>query len=102
MRGSDGKLCLSEMERGEVRKDYMERIMNEEKYLDYNVEGDAVEGPVVCVARKAVLQTLNEIKTGETPGSSEASLEMIAASGGVGIQVMVEISQSNRRIWNAS
>ena len=30
MRGSDGKLCFSEKERGNVWKDYMERIMNEE------------------------------------------------------------------------
>ena len=29
MRGSDGKLCFSEMERGKVWKDYMERNMNE-------------------------------------------------------------------------
>ena len=28
--GSDGKLCFSEMERGRVQNDYMERIMNEE------------------------------------------------------------------------
>ena len=49
--GCDGKLCLSEKERGKVWKDYMERIMNEENYWDQNVEGDAVEGPVVCVSR---------------------------------------------------
>ena len=30
MRGSDGKLSLSEKERGKVWKDYMERNMNEE------------------------------------------------------------------------
>ena len=30
MRGSDGKQCFSEKERGKVWKDYMERIMNEE------------------------------------------------------------------------
>ena len=28
MRGSDGKLCFSEKERGNVWKDYVERIMN--------------------------------------------------------------------------
>ena len=28
-RGSDGKLCFSEMKRGRVWKGYMERIMNE-------------------------------------------------------------------------
>ena len=40
-RGSDGKLCFSEKERGKVRKDYMERIMNEENDWDDKVEGDA-------------------------------------------------------------
>ena len=55
MRGSDGKLCFSEMERGKVWKNYMERIMNEENDWDRNVEGDAVEGPVVCVGREEVL-----------------------------------------------
>ena len=30
MRGSDGKLCFGEKERGKVWKDYEERIMNEE------------------------------------------------------------------------
>ena len=30
MRGSVGKLCFSEKERGKVRKDYIEKIMNEE------------------------------------------------------------------------
>ena len=68
MRGSDGKLCFSEKERGKVWKDYMERIMNEENDWDHDVEGDAVEGPVVCVSREEkVLQALMEIKTGKAP-----------------------------------
>ena len=33
------------------------------------------------------------MKTEKAPGPSEASLELIAASGGVGIQVMAEICQ---------
>ena len=41
-------------------KDYIERIMNEENDWDRYVEGDAVEGPVVCVSREEVLQALNE------------------------------------------
>ena len=52
MRGSDGKLCFSEKERGKVWKDYMERIVNEESDWYNNVEGDAVEGPVVCVSER--------------------------------------------------
>ena len=64
LKGSDGKLCCSEKERGKVWKDYMERIMNEEKDWDHNVDRDAVEGPVVCVSeREEVLQALNEMKT---------------------------------------
>ena len=37
MRGSDGKLCFSEMERGKVWKDYVEGIMNQENNWDDNV-----------------------------------------------------------------
>ena len=33
MRGSDGKLCFSEKERGKVWKDYMERTMNEVMFV---------------------------------------------------------------------
>ena len=58
MRGSGGKLCFSEKERGKW-KDYMERIMNEENGWDHNVEGDAVEGPVDCVSREEVVWALS-------------------------------------------
>ena len=39
------------------------------------MEGDVVEGPVVCVSREEVLQALNKMKTGEAPDPSEASLQ---------------------------
>ena len=71
--------------------DYMEQIMNEENDWDHNVEGDAVEGPIVCVSRQDVLLALDEMKTGNACGPSELSLELIAARGGVGIQVMAVI-----------
>ena len=48
--------------------------MNEENNPDHDVEGDVVEGLVVCISRKVVLQALNEMKTGKAPGPSEASL----------------------------
>ena len=49
--------------------------MNEENDQNNNVEGDAVEGPVVCVSREEVLQALNEMKTEKVPGPSEVSFE---------------------------
>ena len=57
MRGSDGKLCFSEEDSNKFWKDYIEWIINEENDWNRNVEGDAVEGPVVC--REEVLQALN-------------------------------------------
>ena len=36
------------------------RIMNDKNDCDCKMEGDAVEGPVVCVSREEVLQALNE------------------------------------------
>ena len=59
----------------------MKRIMNEENEWDHSVEGDAVEGPVVCVSREGVLQALDKMKTLKALGPSEVSLELIAASG---------------------
>ena len=41
----------------------MERIMNEENDWDQNVEGDVLEGQVVCVCREEVHQASNEMKT---------------------------------------
>ena len=68
--------------------------MDEESDWDQNVEVDAVEDPVVCVCTEEVLQALNELKTGKSPGPSEVSLGLIAASRGVGIQMMAEICQN--------
>ena len=59
MRGSYGMQCFSESDRGNVWKDYMERIMNKESDWDHNREGDVVEDPVVCVSREEILQALN-------------------------------------------
>ena len=82
--------CVS-VRRKEVKSG--EIIINEENDWDHNVEGNAVEGPVVCVSRVGMLQALNEMKTRKAHGPSEVSLELIAASGGVAIQVMAEICQ---------
>ena len=71
---------------------------NEENDWYHNVEGDAVEGPVVCVSREEVLQALNEMKSGKSHGPSEVSQKLIAASGCVCIQVMYEICKNRKWI----
>ena len=42
---------------------YIKRIMNEDNYWNHSVEGDAIEGAVVCVGREEVLRVLNDMKT---------------------------------------
>ena len=71
----------------------MERIIDEENDWDHDVEGDAVEGPVVGVRREGALQALSEAKKGIAAGASEVSLELIAASVEIEIQVIAEICQ---------
>ena len=53
---------FSEKETGKVWKHCMERIMNDENDWDHNVDGDATEGPIVCVSREEALRALNEAR----------------------------------------
>ena len=94
MRGSDGRLNFSEKDRGRVWKKHMERIMNEENEWDQNVQADLVEGPVKRVSREEVVKALGKMKAGKAAGPSEVSVQMIAASGEIRIDVMVELCQS--------
>ena len=71
----------------------MVSIMNEENDLDHNVEGDPVKGPVDCVCRDEVVQAFNEIRNVKAPVPSDVSLELIAGSVEVQIQVMFELCQ---------
>ena len=58
------------------------------------MQADLVEGPVERVSREEVVKALGKMKAGKAAGPSEVSVEMIAASGEIGIDVMVELCQS--------
>ena len=62
MIGNYGKLCFGEKESGKVWNDYMRRIMHEENDWDRNVDGNAVEGRVVCVNTDELLQAIKKLK----------------------------------------
>ena len=68
--------------------------MNRKNDCYYNAEGDAAKCPVVCISRDKVIQVLNEMKIGKALRPSDASLELIAASRGVEIQMTVESCHS--------
>ena len=46
MKDNDGRLVVSEKDRGKLWKDHMEKIMNVENEWDQMAEADMVEGPV--------------------------------------------------------
>ena len=53
---------------------------------------NTVVGSVVCVSRYEVVQVFNEMKTRKSPAPSDVSLELIADSWEVGIQVNMSVS----------
>ena len=67
------------------------RRININKFLWGKVE--LVEGPVDRVSREEVVKAIREMKAGKAAGPSEVRVEMIAASGKIGIGIMVELCQ---------
>ena len=93
LRGSDGRLGFIEEDRAKIWKEHMEKIMNEENEWDQIVDTDIVEGPAKRVAREEIVEAMQSMKSGKATGPSEVSVEMIRASGEVGIKVMMALCQ---------
>ena len=71
----------------------MEKIMSEENEWDHMVKTDVVEGPVEKVTRNEIVEAMQRMKSGKATGPSEVSMEMIVASGEIGVKVMMELCQ---------
>ena len=71
----------------------MEKIMNEENEWDHIMEADVVEGPVEKVARNEIVKAMQNMTSGKATGLSEVSVEMIVASGEIGMKVTMELCQ---------
>ena len=93
LRGRDGRFGFIEEDRAKVWKEQMEKIMNEEKEWDHMVETDVVKGPVEKVVRNEIVEAMQKMKSGKAKGPSEVSVEMIVASGKIGVKVMMELCQ---------
>ena len=57
------------------------------------VETDLVEGPVEKVVCNEIVQAIQSMKSAKATGTSEVSVEMVVASGEVGVKVMMELCQ---------
>ena len=85
MKNKDGKLVVSEKDRGKLWKEHMEKIMNVENEWDQMVEADMVEGSVEGVTDEEVMEAMNKMKLGKAAGPSEVIMDMITVSGKFGV-----------------
>ena len=69
----------------------MKKIMNEENEWDHMMETDVVEGPVKKLAGNDIVGAMQSMKSGKATGPSEVSVEIIVASGQIGVKVMMEL-----------
>ena len=66
---------------------------HEENKWHQMVETDVVEEPVQKVARNKIVEATQKMKSGKATGPSEVSVEMIVASGEIGVKVIMELCQ---------
>ena len=88
MKDKDGRLVVSEKDRGKLWKEHMEKIINVENEWDQTVEADMVEGPVEEVTDEEVMEAMIKMKLGKAAGPSEVNMDMIIASGKFGVGVI--------------
>ena len=88
MKDKDGRLVVSEKDRGKLWKDHMEKIMNMENEWDQMAVADMAEGPVEEVTYEEVIKAMNKIKLGKAASPSEVNMDMIMASGKFGVGVL--------------
>ena len=92
IRGRDEQFFIEE-DRAKIWRKHMEKIMNEGNKCNHMVETDVVAGPVEKVAWNEIVEAMQKMKSGKATGPSEVRVEMIVASGKIGIKVMMKLCQ---------
>ena len=95
LRRRDGfyRLGFIEEDRAKIWKELMEKIVNEGIEWDHIVETGVVEEPVEKVACNEIVEAMQKMKSGKATGPSDVSVEMIDASGEIGVKVIMEMCQ---------
>ena len=75
----------------EVWRKYMEKLMNEENEWDGVVDCEPIQGPKCQLSESEFEKALTKCSSGKAAGPSGVAIEMIKASGGLGIQWMTEL-----------
>ena len=66
-------------------KEHLEKIINGEKKWYQMVETDAVHGPVEIAPCIGIVKAKQKMKSGKATGPSEVIVEIIVASGKIGV-----------------
>ena len=81
-RDKDGRLTVNERDHGKLWKEHMEKII-------MNVEND--RNQIVEVDKRGWMEAMNKIKLGKAAGPSEVNMDMIIASGKLGVGVIKKL-----------
>ena len=65
--------------------------MNEANKRDQMVETDVIEGRMEKITRKEIVKVIQKRKSEMATGPSEVSVEIIVASGEIGVKVMMDL-----------
>ena len=82
MKDKHGRIVVNEKDCGKLKK-----ILNVENEWDQMAEADMVEGPAEGVTYKEVVKAMNKMKLGKAAGPSEVNMDMIMASGKLGVGI---------------
>jgi len=88
LKGVSGKVIVDEKGIEDSRKEYMEKLMNEENEWHHEISAEVKEGPADCVRIGEVIAALKNMKRHKAPGLSGLSAEMIQATEGIGTQYL--------------
>ena len=90
IRGKGRRLGFSENDRKRIWKNQKKEIMNKENNWDHMTGASMVEVPFTC---KEMVTVIKAMKPGKSAGPVEVCVQMISASGEVGISVTMELCQ---------
>ena len=86
LKGVSGKVIVDEKGIKDLWKEYMEKLMNEEKEWDHGTSAEVKQGPADCMRIGEVAAALKKMKRHKAPSLSGLTAEMIQATKGIGTQ----------------
>jgi len=91
LKGVSGKVIVDENGIKYSRKEYMEKLMNEENESDHRISATVKEGPTDCIWIDGVAAALKKMKRCKAPGLSGLVAEMMQTTWNIGTQWILDL-----------